>query len=236
MFIHPKLLLIFGICFIAANTAYAQSPSPQLLEDGKNTYNAFCIHCHGIDGSGTGPAGALSGVPTGDLSDKAYMSLLTDDEIIERVAYGEERFPYLQMPGWRSNLSNEKIVAIVSYVRTLAVDKGPLTGLTPTERLTKFKTDPLHRGKIYYLRYCSSCHGEKGDGKGLMANKTLKKPIAIGSPEIASALTYEEVKIYVTNIKRWSETYMPIFPEKEILDKLEEIIAYIKTLPEQQGK
>ncbi|VAX10617.1 hypothetical protein MNBD_GAMMA26-2364 [hydrothermal vent metagenome] len=231
MFIYSRVILIFGICLIATNTAYSLS-----FEDGKKLYNSFCIHCHGIDGTGTGQAGDLSGVPTGDLSNQAYMSLLSDDEVISRVAYGEEKYPYLQMPGWRSNLSNEEIKVVVDYVRTLAVDRGPLAGPTPAERSERFKNDPLNRGKIYYLRFCSGCHGKKGDGKGWMASKALNKPIAIGSPEIASALTFDGVKSYVTDTGRWGKSYMPIFPEEEIIHKLDEILAYIRTLPEKYGK
>lgn len=222
------MMLILGMSLLAATAAYSKDQA--LIEKGKGLYNSFCIYCHGNDGAGTGPAGDLSGVPTGDLSNKAYMSLLSDEEIIERVAYGEERFPYLQMPGWRSNLSEDKIKAIVAYVRTLAVDKGPLKGPTPQQRLERFKNDPRERGRIYYLRYCSGCHGKTGNGDGWMASKALNKPVAIGSPEIAATLTYEKVKKYITNIDRWNESYMPVFPAEEILDKLEEIIAHIKTL------
>jgi len=226
-----------AISLFISSAVYAQPTSPKnpmLVEAGKRLFNSFCIYCHGYDGSGTdAPAANLSGVPTGDLSNKAYMSLLSDEEIISRVAYGEEKYPYLQMPGWRSNLDDNKITAIVAYVRTLAVDKGPLDGPTPTERLQHFNNDPLERGRIYFLRYCSGCHGKRGDGKGWMAAKALNKPTPIGSPKIAQTLTYDSVKAYVTNIDRWDKSYMPVFSEEEILGKLPDIIAYIKTLPEQ---
>jgi len=232
---YAKTILTIISLFVSS-ALYAQSSAsnPMLVEAGKRLFNSFCIYCHGVDGSGTNaPASNLSGVPTGDLSNKAYMSLLTDEEIIDRVAYGEERYPYLQMPGWRSNLNDGKITAIVAYVRTLAVDQGPLKGPSPSERLKHFINDPLERGRIHFLRYCSGCHGKKGDGKGWMAAKALSKPVAIGSPEIAATLTYKSVKAYVTNINRWDKSYMPVFSEDEILPKLADIIAYIKTLPEQ---
>ncbi len=235
---YSKVTLTIVSLFISSSIyAHSSTPNPMLVEAGKRLFNSFCIYCHGIDGSGTNaPAANLSGVPTGDLSNKAYMSLLTDKEIINRVAYGEEKYPYLQMPGWRSNLNGEKITAIVAYVRTLAVDQGPLQGPTPTERLKRFQNDPLERGRIHFLRYCSGCHGKKGDGKGWMAAKALNKPIAIGSAKIAPTLTFDSVKAYVTNINRWDKSYMPVFSEEEILPKLADIIAYIKTLPKQYSK
>ena len=233
MRLHSVTTLIFGISLAVICNTYSRSATANqsLIEKGKTKYNAFCINCHGADGSGTGPASGLSGVPTGDLSDKAYMSLLTDEEIIDRVAYGEERYPYLQMPGWRTNLDPEMIKAVVAYGRTLEVDKGPLKSPTPQERLKRFKTDPLERGRIYYLRYCSGCHGETGGGDGRMAPKALKKPVALSSPEVAAKISYGSVKEYITDASRWDRSYMPVFQETEILDKLKEIVAYIKMLP-----
>jgi mono/diheme cytochrome c family protein len=204
------------------------------IENGKQIYNAFCIYCHGPDGAGNGPAAGLSGVPTGDLSNKAYMALLSDQELIDRVAYGEEKFPYLQMPGWRTNLNPEQIEAIIRYVRTLAIDKGPLQGPSPQERLARFTDDPLERGRIYYLRFCSACHGEQGDGDGWMASRALNKPAALSSTEIVSTLTYERVKDYITGNNRAESSYMPMFTPAEIIDRLDDIIAYIKTLPDQR--
>jgi len=232
---YSKAVLTLIIALFASSSLHAESsaPNPMLLQAGKQLYNSFCIYCHGIDGSGTNaPASNLSGVPVGDLSNKAYMSHLTDEEIKDRVAFGEEKYPYLQMPGWRSNLNEEKITAIVTYVRTLALDKGPLKGPTPAERHERFTNDPLERGRIFFLRYCSGCHGKKGDGKGWMAAKALNKPVAIGSPAVAEKLTYDSVKAYLTNINRWDKSYMPVFSEEEILPKLPDILAYIKTLPE----
>jgi mono/diheme cytochrome c family protein len=227
-----KTPLIALLLFIPALLYPFISKADQaLIENGKQIYNAFCIYCHGMDGSGTGPAANLSGVPTGDLSNKAYMSQLSDQELMDRVAYGEEKYPYLQMPGWQTNLNDDQIKAITAYVRTLAMDKGPLKGPGPKERMQRFKDDPLERGRIFYLRYCSSCHGKQGNGDGWMAAKALSKPVALTTPEVLPKLSYDKVKIYITDINRWDKSYMPVFEPAEILDKLEDILAYVKTLP-----
>jgi len=64
-----------------------------------------------------------------------------------------------------------------------------------------------------------------------MAAKALSKPAALSSPKMRSAMTYDTVKSYITNVERWDKSYMPVFEPAEILDKLKEIVAYIKTLP-----
>lgn len=206
-----------------------QATANTLADQGKAVFNSFCIYCHGADGSGNGPAGGLSGVRTGDLSNKAYMRLLSDQELSDRITYGEEKFPYLQMPGWRSNLDDATIKALVAYVRTLAVDKGPLKGPTPQQRQQLFSQDPLVRGRTYYLRYCSACHGKSGNGKGDMANKLIGKPVDFTSREVAATLNLERVQRYVENLDRADYRSMPVF-DPSFHRYLKDIVSYIKTL------
>jgi len=225
-----KQLIALAIltCFL---TTVTQAATIDLVavEEGKNTYNSFCIYCHGEKGEGDGPAAALNGVPMVDISNKAYMSLLSDQDLYERVAFGKEKFPYLQMPGWRSNLKPQQIKAVIVYVRSLAIDRGSLKGPTPQERADLFNSSPLNKGRTYYLKYCSTCHGKKGDGKGIVA-KTLKlKPARFDDPAFTAQLTTESAKSYVTDISEERGRYMPVF-EPFIEEYIDEIVLYIKTL------
>lgn len=76
------------------------------------------------------------------------MSLLSDSDLVKRIKRGESDFPYLQMPGFSRQLSTQAIWNVISYIRTFAVDKGPLQGLTPKQRASEFKRKPLVRGRI----------------------------------------------------------------------------------------
>gem|GEM_PF-1735768 len=224
------LLLTIGSGFSSILFA-GDSPPP----DGKSIYNRFCIYCHGEKGEGDGPAGALSGVATGDLSNKAYMSQLSDQELHDRIAWGEEKYPYLQMPGWRNSLSDEEIHAVMKYVRTLAVDKGPLTTPSPKEREERFRKDPLERGRIYYLHYCSGCHGKSGHGDGEFAKTLPDRPAALSNPAIAATITVQSINDYLTARKQSKKVRnMPIF-EDDFSDKVDEIVLYIKTLAKKEG-
>ncbi len=224
-----KRLLMVSLILTGGISLQATGGSPETVS-GKQVYDRFCIYCHGEKGEGDGPAGSLSGVETGDLSNRAYMSLLSDQELYERIAWGEEKFPYLQMPGWRSSLSDEEIRAVVTYVRSLAVDKGPLTTPSPEQRDRKFRTDPLERGRIYYLHYCSGCHGKSGDGDGEAAKNMTTRPVALSNPGIASTITTENVINYLTTRKQGGNVRnMPVF-EDEFKDKVDEIVLYIKAL------
>jgi cbb3-type cytochrome c oxidase subunit III len=228
-----QLIALTILTCLLSTTTQAAPIDLMALETGKNTYNAFCIYCHGAKGEGDGPAASLNGVPMIDISNNAYMSLLSDQDIYDRIAYGSEKFPYLQMPGWHSSLEPKQIKAIVTYVRSLAVDKGALKGPTPQERANQFNTSPLNKGRTYYLKYCSTCHGKKGDGKGIVA-KTLKlEPPRFDDAAFTALLTTKSVKTYVTDISEERGRYMPVF-EPFIEEYIDEIVLYIKTLPKQQ--
>ncbi len=222
----PAMLLLALVVSFSLPTA-AENPSAA----GKQIYDRFCIYCHGGSGEGDGPAGSLSGVDTGDLSNKAYMSKLSDQDLYDRIAWGQEKFPYLQMPGWKSSLKDQEIRNIVSYVRTLAVDKGPLKIPSAKQREKKFNNDPLERGRIHYLHYCSGCHGKSGDGDGDGGKNLAVRPVALSDPAVSSAITPKSIDEYLTtNGGRGGNRNMPVF-EDSFKTKINDIVLYIKTLP-----
>lgn len=43
---------------------------------------------------------------------------------------------------------------------------------------TSSSDSDLHQGKIFYMKDCAACHGDRGDGKGIVADKLPVKPIS----------------------------------------------------------
>ena len=115
------------------------------IKSGEEAYKKYCSACHGRTGIGDGPGAIISGIPPRDLTNKAYMSLLSDEDLFKRVRFGEEAVEYLQMAGIEHKASQWTIWNIVDYILTLQVDKGPYKGLTPKEQEERFE-DPLERG------------------------------------------------------------------------------------------
>lgn len=231
-------VISFALC-VSAGTAWSETEKvapagsfatkQEMIEHGKAAYDTRCIYCHGATGEGDGPAAKVNGLPPGDLSNKAYMKLLSDQDLYDRIAYGKEKFPFIQMPGWASNLSPETIKAVVAYIRTFEVDKGPLKGPTPQVREAKYKSDPTERGRFHYQMFCSGCHGEQGDGRGWAAHKMQKKPVALNDPLRLAELTEEKLADYITGRKQQKDARnMPIF-ETNIEDKLGDILLYLQT-------
>lgn len=59
------------------------------------------------------------------------------------------------------------------------------------ERKNQFYGDPgaLERGRVLYGRKCKSCHGEKGDGKGLLSEGLNPQPRDFRDRETMTSLS-----------------------------------------------
>jgi mono/diheme cytochrome c family protein len=91
-------------------------PNRSVLEKGAGVFTRVCSGCHGFDGKGSGRPGFA--VPPRDLSDAAYMSQLSDDQIRSTLRTGKG-----QMPAFGVLLEAEELDAVISYVRTLSAKR-----------------------------------------------------------------------------------------------------------------
>ncbi len=221
------LFSILCAVLLSVSVMAATSLKNRDIKKGRRAYMRHCSQCHGKTGEGDGEGSMIQGVSTVDLTNRAYMSLLSDQEIYERIYYGDERYPYLQMVGWQNILSSGTIWDIVAYIRTLEVDKGPLKGPTPQERAQRFLEDPMERGRVYYMRYCSQCHGRYGDGKGWARRSLVKEPVSL----ISSRFTAEQIVDYVRGktILPADSREMPVFGKAIGDDVVRYIALYITT-------
>lgn len=215
--------------------AGASSREEGNIENGKKTYKRYCSACHGRKGKGDGQGAIISGIPPRDLTNKAYMAFFTDKGLFKRIKEGEKKFPYLQMSGIGHKASKSTIWDIIAYIHTLAVNKGAYKGLTPREQEKRFK-DPLVRGRIYYLRYCSPCHGKTGDGKGWAARTLEGTPIAHNDPIVMSEFTRQQIYKHVRGIKVKKDRSMPVFMKAFTANTVKRIAAYTKTLSKNADK
>jgi mono/diheme cytochrome c family protein len=96
---------------------------PEVLNRGKRVYRQFCMHCHGDDGSGRGPAGRALANPPRDFRAGRFPvaapsgdRLPTDRELLQvveggRVEGGMPAFPMIP-PDDRQ--------AVVQYIKTFS--------------------------------------------------------------------------------------------------------------------
>lgn len=197
------------VLFLGASNAIAA--------DGAALYREHCAACHGNAGGGG------LGVPL------ALVDLLAvaDDEYFRRtIRLGR---PGRHMPGF-PELSNRDVDAIIAHLRGWAPRVRP-------KQIEVAAGDAL-RGEALYQRWCSVCHGLRGEGEpstGITwswdGRRTVAAP-ALNNPGFLQAAS--DAMIKRTLIRGRRGTAMPSFRTSELdSDDLDDIIAYIRSLPAQ---
>jgi cytochrome c553 len=158
-------LLLPGLLFLVASSVMAvEKISIQLdftpdLEAGKTTFEV-CARCHlpeawgNVDGTYPQLAGQHVNVLIKQLLD-----------IRDGSRHSSLMFPFVQQRtiGGYQELSN-----VVAYISTLPMNPNPSRG--PWKK----GTAEYQQGKKIYQQYCSSCHGDKGEGSNELAYPRLQ--------------------------------------------------------------
>ena len=101
----------------------AKSASPEIVAEGRRLFDTkSCVHCHGPNGKGNGPAATkLSNHPPRDFSDCKWHDKRTDGEIYWVLDHGVPGTGMVdQVP---HHLSEAQAWNVVAYLRTLCTFK-----------------------------------------------------------------------------------------------------------------
>lgn len=191
-------LILMGAALVSLSlpaTLFAQQApdavKKDLLEKGKKVYFKRCVWCHGVEGGGDGPSADRLFTRPRNFIQGTFKIRLTDSgelpleaDLINTVKNG---LPGSAMPAWGGFLSEDEIVAVVNFVKTLVQDRD--FNDTEDEELTvqDFGSNPwgtkepyhlgipreaIDQGKeIFIKNKCFECHGGEGRGDG---NPTMK--------------------------------------------------------------
>jgi cytochrome c oxidase cbb3-type subunit 3 len=130
--------------------------------DGKKLYLTYCFLCHGVTGKGDGYAARYQSVKPRDLTNNAYMSSRTDQQLFDAISIGGRAFHgSMTMPYWGESLTKQQIWDLVAYIRTLH-QKAP--------------SGEASHGAEIYADYCWTCHGKSGKGNGPIAEAYGPRP------------------------------------------------------------
>ena len=151
-----------------------------VLEQGKENYFKYCVHCHGKEGKGDGRASKYINPQPRELSQGIYKfhstktnSLPLDEDIVRIIKGG---VPGTAMPAWGEILSNEVVNSLVIYIKTFAERFGMEL---PKQKISIGMEPPFddfsiaHGKKKYDELRCGRCHGENGEKEGELS-KILK--------------------------------------------------------------
>jgi len=110
---YTAMFLLFGlVTLLGTQFACADSGDPA---KGKAIYETRCVVCHGAQGKGDGPMGkALKPPPTDFTSPKGKTK--SDTEWMKIIQDG---LPSTTMPGYKGQLSEQQILDVLAYIRSL---------------------------------------------------------------------------------------------------------------------
>ncbi|HXH14017.1 MAG TPA: c-type cytochrome [Alphaproteobacteria bacterium] len=192
---------------------------------GRKLYMTYCYTCHGMTGRGDGPAAAHLAIKPRNLTDDAYMSKRTDQDLYTVISGGSAAIHrFSEMPAWKHFLYHERILDIIAYIRTLH-RPGAAPG-QPEER-----PGDAEAGKRLYADYCAVCHGKEGRGDGPVTRMFGPKPFDF--TDAAGMAAKSDLALYLAIFGGGEaigkSAYMPrwtgLLTEQQIWD----VIAYVRT-------
>ena len=169
------------------------------VDRGKVIYKEYCSQCHGATGKGDGPA--VSGLePKPAIHANIPFDKVPTDYLYNVIYYGGRAIGKSPtMPYWGLTIGQQGVADVMAYLKVTfkgvpdmaAAPSGVCvqprkTAKAPDDFLVK--TNPLpasagaiQAGKTLYLKTpqpvaCAMCHGEQGDGKGIMGAALVPPP------------------------------------------------------------
>lgn len=209
-----SLIMVVGL--FSTQSLFAETDNGSVLE-GYEIFNRFCFLCHGKDGQGHGPLAEKLPVLPADLSKSARVGKQTDRELFRTI---QGTAPHgtvsASMPRWGLAIPEPQIHSLVTYIRFLHNANFPQIG------------NPI-LGKQVYEDHCVVCHGDNGEGAGMLTFVIGMNPSDHTDSERMESLPNEYLFDIISNGSR-SKTLMPgwknIISQKEIND----VISYVRVL------
>ncbi len=258
-----KILLVLTFFVLLTGTAAAEDvPADPIqqdkLEAGKKVYFKRCVWCHGVEGGGDGPShDRLFTKPRNFIQGTFKIrwtnsgELPRDKDLINTVTNG---LAGSAMPAWGDFLSNEEIVSVVQFVKSLVQDRDwSDEDETVEDVVTELgdnpwgSTAPYHLDipqeaidegkKIMVANKCFECHGGEGAGDG---NPTMKDDW--GFPIVAASWKecwnfrgarrnhYDPFNVARTVSTGLNGTPMPNFRDKISIEDRWKLAAFVNSL------
>ena len=211
-------LLLPGLLAINVSQAFANPPAAY---EGRRLFVSYCQLCHGTEGKGNGPLARAMKINPADLtttirarSDTILTKIITGKG--KQTITGRDRHNLLSeaMPEWKDVFSDSQVKALIAYLRFLGSKKHDLMG------------DPEVGMKLYHT-YCQVCHGEEGDGDGIMTNLIGTMPMDHTNANETNRLDNKEIS---KSILKGKGRFMPAWQGILSQTDVEALVSYIRLL------
>ena len=215
-FIHTAVVLT-----LLAVSAPVVSANPPPAYEGRRLFVSYCQLCHGVDGKGDGPLAKTMKISPADLtttvrsrSDTILTKIITGEG--RQTITGRDRHNILSeaMPEWKDVFNEAQVKALIAYLRFLGRSEHDLMG------------DPDVGSELYH-KYCHVCHGEEGDGDGIMTELMGISPMDHTNPNETNSLSNEKL---IESILDGRGKYMPAWRGILGQSDVEALVSYIRLL------
>jgi cytochrome c oxidase cbb3-type subunit III len=173
-------------------------------------YHDYCSVCHGDKGDGRSRAQNSLVPPPRDFTAPDSAAQLTRARMIESISNGR---PGTAMTAYKSQLNQKEIEALTDYVRS-----SFMQGATAPD---------TSRGRTVFVKNCSVCHGEKGDGRSRAQGSLMPPPRDFTSAASKSELTQQRMITSVTYGR--ADTAMAGFKGQLSASDISAVVDYIRT-------
>jgi mono/diheme cytochrome c family protein len=184
VFVVPGALVLALLCAQAAGQEGAMKAPPSTPESvaaGKAVFFEYCSGCHGRRADGRGPQSLNLEPRPQNLRNAPFVAYLTDDRLYGSISGGVRG---TAMPAFELMITGEKRWQVIHYIRSLtagdriAIPNGIASVAVPADARNPLvdTVAAVAGGKGVWLSYCASCHGSRGDGKGLLAESLAPRP------------------------------------------------------------
>ncbi len=218
---HMKSIAVVTIIlslFVMVSEAVAAPPAAY---EGQRIYVSYCQLCHGTEGKGDGPLAKQMKITPADLTTTIRSR---SDTILKKIISGQGRQTITgrdrhniisdAMPEWVDVFEESQVDALIAFLRFLSRSKHELMG------------NPVLGAEVYQ-KYCAVCHGEEGDGEGIMTTLMHIKPSDHTNPNETNLLSNE--LLYET-IATGRGQYMPAWNGILSPEEMEGLVSYIRLL------
>ncbi len=200
-------------------------PSPPTqwnLQKGKKLFQKHCASCHGIHGDGKGAAATYlrispANLVKGPLKFKSHLGKAPSrEDLFRSITVG---FPLSGMPSF-GHLSPQDRWNLVAYlISRSSYLQQPKGKDLPSPPQVPSTPETLARGKALYQKLnCNTCHGIKGDGKGVIAGslrdgqgkRIQPANFLLGYSGVKSGHTAKDIyRVILTGIPPFMPSHMP---------------------------